>query len=121
MEKDMQRASAADELAMIRTRIARLKAREAELSMTLIEGDAEMRHGRWTHARVVERRVQTFDHRLLPIDVQADLLFWREETRREIVLELKEGGPAGSGAMAYPAMDGIDANMIGLAASGWAG
>ena len=118
----MQRTTAADELAMIRARITRLKAREAELSDVLIQGGDEACHGRWTQARVVSRRVSVFDHRLLPIDVQADHAYWHDETRTEIVLELTDGRAIpqahAEGAMtAMPPLDTADPALIALNAS----
>ena len=118
----MQRTTAADELAMIRARIARLKAREAELSDALIEGGEDACRGRWTQARVVRRRVSVFDHRRLPIDVQADLAYWHDETRTEIVLNLSDGREIpqahAEGVMTpMPPLDATEAAFIGLSAA----
>ncbi|MCA2010832.1 hypothetical protein [Pararhodobacter sp. CCB-MM2] len=117
----MQRTTAADELAMIRARITRLKAREAEISDALIEGGEAACSGRWTQARVIKRRVSVFDHRLLPIDVQADLAYWHDETRVEIVLEMGDGRAvpqAHAEALPGAYMDTTEAHLVAWSASG---
>lgn len=115
----MQALGLPDELAMVRARIAALKAREAALSAALMDGDALARTGRWTQAQVVERRLRLFDHRLLPVEVQADPAYWVERAQKEVTCRLHEGVklPAavrhiGIGA---PALGPADANVIGAA------
>ncbi|MBN8291768.1 hypothetical protein JI664_07315 [Rhodobacter sp. NTK016B] len=87
----MRISAEVDELAMVRSRIARLRAREAELCATLIAGDAAARRGRWTIAHLREIRVRVFDHRLLPLDLQADGTFWQEQTKIVVDVSLRDG------------------------------
>ena len=79
-----------DELAMVRSRIAQLRAREAALCAALTVAGAEGRQGRGTRARVSERRMRVFDHRLLPVEVQADPDFWRERLTTEVDVQLRD-------------------------------
>ncbi|MCB1398316.1 MAG: hypothetical protein H6898_01570 [Rhodobacter sp.] len=80
----MHPMSAADELAMIRSRISRLKAREQELREALIAAPDSQRQGRWTRAEVVETVLRVFDHRLLPDAIRSDPLFWRDRVMTQI-------------------------------------
>jgi len=76
--------TAADELAMIRARISRLKAREQELREALIAAPEDARQGRWTRAAVIETVLRVFDHRLLPDPIRTDPLFWRDRVMTQV-------------------------------------
>lgn len=113
----MQAMGLSDELAMVRTRIAGLKAREAALCKALGEADALARVGRWTQAQVVERRLHLFDHRLLPLEVQADPTYWVERVQKEVSCRLRDGVPAPEGLrrieIGAPVLGAADAAVIG--------
>jgi len=109
-----------DELAMVRSRIAHLRAREAALCDALAAAGASGRLGRWTRARVTERRLRIFDHRLLPLAVQADPAFWCDRIKTEVEVQLR-GEVSGAGLpramtgddMAITrAMGAADANLV---------
>ena len=74
----------ADELAIVRARIAHLRKREAALTMALIAMPPGARDGQWTQIDVVERRLRLFDHRLLPPGVRDDPAFWRDRDVTEV-------------------------------------
>lgn len=107
--------TAPDELAMVRARIAQLQAREAALCTALVEVGQEGRRDRWAEARVIERRLRLFDHRLLPPAVQADSSFWRERTKTEIELNLRSALPSAQVRRAMTgarAMDASEAHLV---------
>ncbi|PWE31043.1 hypothetical protein [Pararhodobacter marinus] len=122
----MRISAEVDELAMVRSRIARLREREAELSARLIAGDAAMRQGRWTVAHLREDCIRVFDHRLLPLDLQADAHYWRERTKIVVELSLRDGPRAplpgaGGGPRTLtipPGPDCADAAFIALTQQG---
>jgi hypothetical protein len=76
---------AADELALVRTELARLRQREAALCQTLIAATASERAGFWTHASVIERRMRAFDPALLPRRLRDDPAYWSEQSRQSVI------------------------------------
>lgn len=80
----MQQMAAADELAMIRGQISRLRHREKALRDALIAAPEDQRDGRWSRVELVETVVRVFDHRLLPDTVRTDPLFWRERVMTQL-------------------------------------
>ena len=109
-----------DELAMVRSRLAQLSLREAVLCKALAAAGPDDRLGRWTRARVTERRTRHFDHRLLPIELQADPSFWRERTAIEVDLLRRDAvlsTPAprrltGADVMGGALMGAAEANLV---------
>lgn len=77
----MHPIAAADELAEIRTEIARLQTREAELRAFLLAAPPELLTGRWHRAEVTEQRVRRFDTGLLPREIRENPAYWRENLR----------------------------------------
>lgn len=75
----------ADELASVRAELARLKARERALCDALVAAPACARSGRWARAEISTRSIRLFDHRLLPVEIRDDPLFWRERQSVEVV------------------------------------
>lgn len=80
----MQPMAPADELAIIRSQISKLRNREQDLRRLLIEAPPAARFGRWAHVEVVTRKMRMFDHRLLPEGVRGDTCFWRERPVTEV-------------------------------------
>ncbi len=112
----MQPMAQADELAMVRSRIAQLKLRERELREALVAADGEARLGRWTRAEVVERRLRVFDHRRLPAALRDEPLFWRDRILRDVTCEMRDDALGlWPGTRAIPAMGAADAALIGHA------
>ena len=74
----------ADELALIRAQITRLRDRERDLQRSLMDVPEGARCGRWSRAEVVTRTLRVFDHRLLPQTLRDDPMFWRERSIREL-------------------------------------
>ncbi|MEZ5685937.1 MAG: hypothetical protein R3D78_08590 [Paracoccaceae bacterium] len=74
--------SPADELAEIRTELARLKRREAELRMAYLTDVAMPRVGRWHKVELVTQRRTVFEPRLLPADIRNNPAFLRERVTR---------------------------------------
>lgn len=87
----MHPMTAADELAMIRSRISRLKAREQELREVLIAAPDEARQGRWVRADLVETVIRVFDHRLLPDALRDDPRYWRDRVLTQVTFHPVEG------------------------------
>ena len=87
---------AADELAVIRAQIDRLRRRERALCAALTEGPATSRQGKVARVEVVERLLRVFDHRLLPEAVRQDPDFWCTRRHVEVrCLPLRDGLSAG--------------------------
>lgn len=80
----MKPLSPADEMAMIRADLAKLKLREQALRQTLLDAPKEALNGEWAQAEIVERQIRVFDHRLLPSELRDDPLYWRERSVTEI-------------------------------------
>ncbi|WP_223634189.1 hypothetical protein [Rhodobacter sp. TJ_12] len=89
--------SPAQELAQIRAEIARLRAREADLSEIVQRDTALPKVAAMHKADLVTRRERVFDPRLLPADIRLDPAYSREKVTRVL-----RTGPA-SGADPGPA------------------
>lgn len=74
----MHRPSPADELAEIRSEIARLKVREAHLRTAFLKDPDHGAVGRWTRVEVEFFPQTRFDSRLLPAHVLSDPAYRRE-------------------------------------------
>lgn len=86
--------AAADELAMIRAQITRLRRREQQVQGVLMRAGAEGRIGLWARAEVVERSMRIFDHRRLPVWVRDDPAYWNTRQISEIALsDVTGAGP----------------------------
>jgi hypothetical protein len=72
----------ADELADIRTEIARLKRREAELRAAYLTQPELPRAGRRNRVELVTQRARIFDPRLLPAELRNDPAFQRDKVTR---------------------------------------
>lgn len=82
----MRRQSPADELAEIRAEVARLIARAAQIEAALLRHPEGRNRGTWHMAEVTETRQSVFDPSLLPIAVQEDARYQREELCRTVVV-----------------------------------
>lgn len=80
----MRTHAPADELAMLRAEISRLRTRENALRSQLIRASEAGRIGRFVRVEVVERSMRIFDHRLLPEAVREDPAFWRDRLISEV-------------------------------------
>lgn len=116
----MHAVGLSDELAMVRSRITTLRAREAMLCAELEQADLLERTGQWTQADLVERRIRLFDHRLLPEGVRQDPAFWVERLRMEVRCRLRDGARVPMAMrraeIAAPLLGAADATLIGSAA-----
>jgi hypothetical protein len=91
----MRLISPADELAVIRDRIARLKIREQDLRRLLLDASDEMRRGEHTRVEVIVRRIRLFDHRLLPDAIRDEPFYWREREVTDLFCRALDGrGPS---------------------------
>lgn len=88
----MQLKPPADELAEIRTEIARLRAREGELRALLLHDAAMPKIGRFHKVDLVTNRQRVFDPRLLPEEIRLDPAYTREKVTR--VLRATRKGPS---------------------------
>lgn len=68
----------ADELAEIRTELARLKLREAKIRQAILASAEPLPTGRWASVEVVHHRRLAFDASLLPEAIRNDPQYWRE-------------------------------------------
>ena len=68
----------ADELAMIRAELRRLRSREVELCRALIAAPAAQRLGRWHEAEVTGGKRMVFNPWLLPAGLRQDPSYWQE-------------------------------------------
>lgn len=87
----------ADELVAIRTEIARLRRREAELRAAFLTRPDLPTVGRWHKVEVVTQRSQVFDPRLLPDEIRLDPGYTREKVSRVLRSSRRtaeERGPA---------------------------
>ena len=82
----MSRQSPADELAEIRAEMDRLKTRAAQIEAALLRHPDRRNRGTWHLAEVTETHQSVFDPSLLPIDVQEDARYQREEFSRSVVV-----------------------------------
>lgn len=82
----MSRQSPADELAEIRAEIARLKARAAQIEAALLRSPDQRNRGTWHLAEVTETHQSVFDPSLLPIAVQEDARYQREDICHSVVV-----------------------------------
>lgn len=80
----MRRLHPADELAEIRSELARLHRREAELTAAILRSPDGAATGLYNAAEVTETRRMVLDPALLPPDLQADPRLWREEVTHVI-------------------------------------
>jgi len=76
---------AADELALVRAELARLRQREAALCQSLIAATPSERTGFWTQASVTERRMRAFDPARLPRRLRDDPAYWSEQSRQSVI------------------------------------
>jgi len=67
----------ADELAEVRSEIARLRLRERRLRAALLQAPEAELQGRWTRVEVTRASRQAFDPTLLPEDVRSDPRYLR--------------------------------------------
>ena len=74
----MHYSSLADELADVRSELARLRLREAELRAALVAAPADQRLGRWSEAEVTLRRKMVFNAYLLPAEIRQDPRYWED-------------------------------------------
>ncbi len=74
----MNRLFPADELAEIRSEIARLRAREAHLRAIFLKDPDQGAIGRWSRVEVELTHQQRFDSRLLPAAILSDPAYRRE-------------------------------------------
>lgn len=90
----MHRTSLADELAEIRSDIARLRLREAQLRDMILKAPEAALTGRWSRVEVVESRHSVFDSRLLPMALRDDPLYRAERVVTQLrCLPLPARGP----------------------------
>lgn len=75
----MQPPTAAEELTQIRTEIARLRLREAELAETVLRAAELPRITGMHKTPLVTRRERIFDPRLLPAEIRLDPAYCREK------------------------------------------
>lgn len=68
----------ADELAMIRAELVRLRTREAELRRALIAAAPAQRLGRWHGAEVSPGKRMVFNPWLLPARLRQNPRYWQE-------------------------------------------
>lgn len=73
----MHRLAPADELAAIRSEIARLKARETHLRAQFLKDPDQGGVGRWSRVEVEWTQQMRFDSRLLPAAILADPAYRR--------------------------------------------
>jgi hypothetical protein len=73
----MHQLRAADELAEVRTEIARLRLRERQLRAALLHAPSAERQGRWTRVEVTQLLREVFDPALLPDAVRQDPRYLR--------------------------------------------
>jgi len=74
----------ADELADIRSEIARLKRREAELRAAFLTQPGLPRSGRRNQVELVVQRTRIFDPRLLPAEIRANPAYQRDKVTRTL-------------------------------------
>jgi hypothetical protein len=74
----MHRLSLADDLAEVRSEIARLKRREAHLRQAILTSPTPIPQGRWTRIEVAQTCVRVLDPALLPLEIRQDSRFLRD-------------------------------------------
>lgn len=71
----------ADELAEVRSEIARLKLREAQLRDKLLKSPLSALTGRFHRVEIAHLNTSVFDPALLPEDIRSDPAYWRDRAQ----------------------------------------
>ncbi|KFE34164.1 hypothetical protein [Thioclava atlantica] len=109
----LHRRAPADELAHIRSEIARLRRREAELREAYLTQPDMPRLGRWSRVEIVTQSRQVLEPRLLPEAIRSDPAFHRMKVTR-VLHTLPHSAPAPRHPM-LATVDGHLAAAPGLA------
>lgn len=80
----MHRLSPADELAEVRSEIARLKLREAQLRDRLMKSPLATLIGRFHRVEITHSHISVFDAALLPEHIRNDPAYWRERAQTTV-------------------------------------